>query len=833
MGAAAAALVGGAFVALGYDAWYSDLLISRERKRVVSVATTYASALESAVGRRVSRLSGLRTFVETRKTRAQLDDEFRPFADGLRVAANGIRALEMVRNGRVQVVVPLAGNETVLDYDLYSDTRPVISADVRRAVESGLITVTGPVTLIQGGVGLIVRERIDTKVPDFPDLVAMVLDMPPLLAEARSMTPMPGVRFALRDRGGKPLAGTDTSLVDPELVTVRVPDGAWTLEAVPTGGWPVAVRGDLHPTRIASAVIVLLLAWMTYVLFDRQSRLSVMVDERTAALRDANDVLTREVREREAVEQQLREKDERLRLALQAGRMGAWEYDPQQDRIAWSGSALEIMGHDVASASHSGAAFLASLSQETRIVVRTAVEQALEGKEARAEYRTVSTDGSERWLYGTGELQRDARGHALRVVGILADITDRRKLEEQLLHSQKMEAVGTLAGGIAHDFNNLLTAILGFAQLAQQQAQTLADDPSAETLVRDIGELRTDLDELMKAGERASLLTAQLLTFSRRQVVNLRDVDANAVLQDVERMLRRLIGERITLSTGLADEALPVRVDQGQIAQVIVNLVVNARDALPAGGNIRVQSQRVSLSQPADAPLAGLPVGEWVMLTVSDDGVGMSPDVVSRAFEPFFTTKPVGEGTGLGLSTVYGIIAQGGGRVFIESVPGSGTTVRVVLPRYESSERPLRATPQSAAVLASGERILVVEDEAGLRRLVALILTRRGYVVTAASDGAAALDVLASATTGYDLVLTDMVMPGVDGIALAKEIRARGLRMPILFMSGYPSTDTLPEDDACTFIAKPFTPESLAQKVFDTLKKHGEHPYLARSPLPS
>ncbi len=817
MAAAAVALIGGGLAAFAFDVWYSDLLISRQRERVSSAATPYASALEFAVGRRVSRLSGLRTFVETRSTRAQLDEEFRTFADGLRVAAAGIRALEMVRNGRVQAVVPLAGNEGVLGYDLYSDARPVIAGDVRRAMQSGLVTVTGPVTLIQGGLGLVVRERIDRQEPEFPDLVAMVLDLPPLLAEARSLTRIAGVRFVLRDRGGNRLDGTDTALVDPEVVTVRVPDGAWSLEAAPTAGWRGAVAEELRPTRIALTVIVLLITWMTYVLFGRQSRLLAMVEERTTALQDANDVLKREVQEREAVEQQLRQKDERLRLALQAGRMGAWEYDPQQDRIAWSGSALEIMGHDAASASHSGEAFLASLSQETRDIVRTAVQQALEGKEARAEYKTVSSEGRERWLYGIGEVQRDARGDAVRVVGILADITDRRKLEEQLLHSQKMEAVGTLAGGIAHDFNNLLTAILGFAQLAQHQAQTLAADPTSETLANDLGELCTDLEEILKAGERAALLTSQLLAFSRRQVVNPRHVDANAVVQDVERMLQRLIGERIALTTTLAPEALPVRVDQGQIAQVIVNLVVNARDALPNGGSIRVATQRLSLAQSAEAPLDGLPSGEWIMLTISDDGIGMSLEVISRAFEPFFTTKPVGDGTGLGLSTVYGIVVQAGGRVFVESAPGVGTSVRVVLPRYESSERISRGTPHSAPVLARGERILVVEDEPGLRRLVAEILTRRGYLVTVASDGAAALEVLADATTSYDLVLSDMVMSGIDGIALAREIRERRLSVPILFMSGYPSTDTFPDDHAWMFIAKPFTPDSLAQKVFEML----------------
>ncbi|MEQ1692960.1 MAG: ATP-binding protein, partial [Gemmatimonas sp.] len=711
-GAALLVLVGATSVAVGLDAWYNDVLISRERQRVLAFATPYASALESAVGRRVARLAGLRTFVQTRRSRAELDEEFPTFADGLRAGAPGIRALELVHDGRITAVVPLDSNPNVLGYDLYSDVRPVIPGDVRRAIETGAVTITGPIALLQGGVGFLVRHRVVSTDRTLPDLVAMVLDLPTLVAEAAAFSRPTTLSLVVLDRKQEILTGPTTPLEDPVYVPIRIPDGGWTLLAAPPDGWRAAVADDLQPTRIASALIIVLLVGLTVVVSGNQQRLRTAVEEQTRDLRDANDALTAEVRERESAETRLHEQDERLRLALVSGQMGTWDYHPASDALQLSAGALAIIGSASATTSTTGRAFCAALLPEARDEVVRASQQAIAGGECQAEYRVVLPSGEDRWLYGTGELQSDTDGTA-RLVGVIMDVTARRRLEEQLMHSQKMEAMGTLAGGIAHDFNNLLTAILGFARLSQQQATTLDASASSDQLSRGLRDLRVDLDEIIKAGDRAALLTAQLLAFSRRQVIRLTRVDLSGVVFDVERMLKRLIGERITLVTQHSPSPLLVRADAGQLAQVVVNLVVNARDALPDGGTIRVSTESVVLAELGESPLEGLSPGRWCTLSVSDDGVGMSPEVMARMFEPFFTTKLVGEGTGLGLSTVYGIVTQAGGRTFVESVPGRGTTVRVVLP-WDRGAAPTMATPAvGTPAITAGKRILVVEDEPG------------------------------------------------------------------------------------------------------------------------
>ncbi|MBY0489199.1 MAG: response regulator [Gemmatimonadaceae bacterium] len=388
---------------------------------------------------------------------------------------------------------------------------------------------------------------------------------------------------------------------------------------------------------------------------------------------------------------------------------------------------------------------------------------------------------------------------------------ERASLEEQLLHSQKMEAVGTLASGVAHDFNNLLTAILGFTQLAEEQVQGVLDDGTDPPLQAHLVEVRQDLTEILKAADRASLLTSQLLAFSRRQKVSPAPLDANVVVNDLERMLQRLIGETVSLVTELATDHLPIMADSGQFSQVVLNLVVNARDALPRGGLVRVHTGPLTLAAPAaDGPVAGLSAGAWVLVTVEDNGTGMTPEVQARMFEPFFTTKPLGHGTGLGLSTVYGIVTQAGGQLFVDSLPGRGTTVTVAWPRFEGVLVP--PAPSPADRERNDALVLVVEDEPGLRRLVAEILRRRGHRVRVAEHGVAALEQL-DAGLEPALVVTDVVMPRMGGRELASQIASRGLTVPVLFMSGYQAGEELPDDEAHRFIGKPFTPDTLVQAV--------------------
>jgi PAS domain S-box-containing protein len=395
-----------------------------------------------------------------------------------------------------------------------------------------------------------------------------------------------------------------------------------------------------------------------------------------------------------------------------------------------------------------------------------------------------------------------------RVLSIIRDVTGRKRLEDQLRQSQKMEAVGQLAGGVAHDFNNLLTVIITYGELM------LASHEDNE-------ELAHDLKEVLGAAERAAGLTRQLLAFSRRQLLQPKIVDLSQLTLDLERMLGRLLPENIELVTRLAQPLGCVSADTGQIEQVVLNLVVNARDAMPSGGRIVIETSDVELDD--DSPL--LPLGShggpFVLLSVTDNGHGMDEETRLKIFDPFFTTKAPGKGTGLGLSTVYGIVKQSGGSISAYSEPGLGTTFKIYLPRV--FEQPAVKAPSRNPLEVSGsETILLVEDDMRVRGAAERVLRSRGYTVITATDGANALTVAAQHSGEIDLMITDLVMPVMGGRALAEQISSVRPGMKVLFMSGYTEDAAARSslmDPGAVFLSKPFTPDSLTAKVRETLRR--------------
>jgi signal transduction histidine kinase/ActR/RegA family two-component response regulator len=395
------------------------------------------------------------------------------------------------------------------------------------------------------------------------------------------------------------------------------------------------------------------------------------------------------------------------------------------------------------------------------------------------------------------------------VLSILRDISGRKRLEEQLWQSQKMEAVGQLAGGVAHDFNNLLTVIITYCELLMSSR---TEDE----------ELTHDLREVLGAAERAARLTRQLLAFSRRQLLQPRVVDLSQLTQNLEHMLQRLLPENIELITKLSPSVGCVSADSGQVEQVILNLVVNARDAMPLGGHIEIETKDVVLDEGSPSLPAGSGGGRFVMLAVTDTGTGMSADVRAKMFDPFFTTKPAGKGTGLGLSTVYGIVQQSGGSIVASSEPGRGTSLRIYFPRVADAA-PAQAVQAPAAPASSGsETILLVEDDARVRDAAQRVLRRVGYSVITAQNGSEALAVAAGHEGVIDLMITDLVMPVMGGRELAREITPVRPEMKVLFMSGYTEeavgrTSLL--ESAAAFLSKPFTPEVLAAKVREVLQR--------------
>jgi signal transduction histidine kinase/CheY-like chemotaxis protein len=400
---------------------------------------------------------------------------------------------------------------------------------------------------------------------------------------------------------------------------------------------------------------------------------------------------------------------------------------------------------------------------------------------------------------------RHARRHA--VLAVLIDVTRRKQLEAQLLQAQKMEAVGMLAGGIAHDFNNLLTIITGYSQL----------------LLASLGESdrnRTAVEQIMTAGDRAAALTRQLLSFSRRQTMQPKVLDVNALVDSLAVMLRRLIGEDIDLRLDLAADAGQVNADPGKIEQVIMNLAVNSRDAMPAGGTLTIKSGNVELDEHYSATHTRVKPGSYVMLAVIDTGSGMDAETRARLFEPFFTTKGQGRGTGLGLSIVFGIVRQSGGNLEVSSEQGKGTAVRIYLPRV--AQAAVLETESPADTSEPGnETILLVEDEEMVRKFVRETLEHEGYKILEAAGPEQAARISSTYEGPIHLIITDVVMPQENGRSLAARLLRQRQDMKVLYMSGYTDTSivgTAEEMERAEFLQKPFTPSALAKKVRTVLQ---------------
>jgi two-component system cell cycle sensor histidine kinase/response regulator CckA len=449
---------------------------------------------------------------------------------------------------------------------------------------------------------------------------------------------------------------------------------------------------------------------------------------------------------------------------------------------------------------------------EDREMVGLRMNEALQqpGQPITEEVRFLHADGGWRIMEGVG-VNRFSDPSVGAIVVNVRDMTERRKLEEQLRQAQKMEAVGQLAGGVAHDFNNLLTAILGYCNLMLDEIP--AHHP-----------LRADLQEIQSAGERAAALTRQLLAFSRRQMLQPQIVDVNALVKQLEKLLRRIISEDVELVTALSPNLLPVKIDPASLEQILVNLAVNARDAMPVGGRLTIETALVNLDNTFTVTHIPMQPGQYVMLAVSDTGQGMDPATCERIFEPFFTTKEQGKGSGLGLATVYGMVKQSGGTIWVYSAPGHGSVFKVYLPPtgLQPAPPPVDRRRESEAVRGS-ETVLLVEDEDAVRSLAREVLLRHGYVVLEARHGLDALRVAERHTDVAHLMVTDLVMPHMSGRELAERLGTVRPNMKVLFISGYTDHALMQREltPGSAFLQKPFTSEALARKVRSILDGEG------------
>jgi signal transduction histidine kinase/CheY-like chemotaxis protein len=502
----------------------------------------------------------------------------------------------------------------------------------------------------------------------------------------------------------------------------------------------------------------------------------------------------------------------RLRETQRLDRTGSWTWDPATDTAEWTPELYELLKRDPALPPLSFMELEALFTPESRARIHEAASRTLtSGEPYREEVEQRRCDGETIWVLACGQAELDASGRVLRMHGTAQDITGRKRaerekaaLEARLQHTQKLELIGRLAGGVAHDFNNLLSTVCGHAEFLQ--ASLPAGDPRLE-----------DLDGILDAAKSGTALTRQLLAFSRQKGSAPAPMDLNAALEEMRRMLSRLIGENYELVFKLAPSLGLVKADPRRVEQVLMNLALNARDAMPGGGTILVGTEDVSLDAELPSRPAAVPPGRYARLTVADSGCGMEEAVLSRLFEPFFTTKETGKGTGLGLSIVRDIVEEYGGRVTVDSAPGKGTTFGVYLPYAgaEAAEAAAEAAPAAADGPGGTERLLLAEDDAGLRRITARNLRAAGYRVYEARNGREALTLYTSLGNAISLVVSDMAMPVLDGAGLLAGVRAVSPGAKFIFMTAY---DNSPERAGGELVLpKPVSRKVLLEKIREAL----------------
>jgi len=594
----------------------------------------------------------------------------------------------------------------------------------------------------------------------------------------------------------------------PGILDVFLPDG----ELAPVEMWavPRALRGETATNA-------------EYTLRRKDTGETWVGSYSFSPIRDKDGVIVgsvvvgRDITDRKRAETALKESEERWKFALEGAGDGLWDWNAVTNRVYYSRQWKTMLGYADDEIGDTLDEWDSRLHPEDRAAVYTDLERHFRGETQTYtnEYRMLCRDGSYKWILDRGKvIEWTEGGEPHRVIGIHTDISDNKraeeekaKLEAQLLQAQKMESVGRLAGGVAHDFNNLLTVILGHAELALMKM-----DPS--------GPFSQDLTAIRDAAVRSADLTQQLLAFARKQTIAPKVLDMNATVASMLKMLQRLIGEDILLNWHPAASLWQVKVDPAQLDQILANLSVNARDAIADVGKITIETRNSVFDTDYCAANFGFIPGEYVMLAVSDDGCGMDKETMLHIFEPFFTTKDLGEGTGLGLATVYGIVKQNRGFIKVYSEPGQGTTFKIYLPRYEGEGSPVQVEVAAKQLSMGNETILLVEDESSILTMTTLLLERQGYNVLSASKPSEAILLAQKHADGIHLLLTDVVMPDMNGRDLARALLPLCPKIKTLFMSGYTANVVAHHgvlDEDVHFISKPFSLPDLAAKVREVL----------------
>jgi len=753
------------------------------RERLDSVAIK----LESAMHSRLHMVRGLAAFVRTHDKFS--DEQFMRFATALEGGREGIRSLQLAPDAVVTYLTHPEWNEKARGHDLLGDPK---RRDLVQAVIDGRkYLIAGPLNLVQGGVGLI--GRLPIYLPDdnepvgdrFWGFATILLDLEPVLAEAGIDETHAELAFSLRGKdglgaNGEVFFGEAAAFVDEAVVaSVSLPNGSWQITATVKPG-AMIVPAPSMLLWVGALLLSALAGWFLFNLLQKPQTLQVAAREAVAALQASE-------RRVQGVAANL--PGAVYQRVLSASGQVSYPYISQGFYDLFE-IPVTSMSEQIISADDLIEQRLdpASLQRWREATSRSAAD----GSRYDVELTLVLPSGTNRWVRSLAIGRRD--GETMVWDGIILDVTDRRFAEEQLRQSQKMEALGQLTGGMAHDFNNLLAVIVGNLELLQDE-EGLTEPECVE--------------QAMDAADRGAKLTRSLMAFARQQNLSTETVCLNDLVASTTAISKTVLSEAITLETDLQEDLFPINIDPHQLGSALLNLVINARDAMPNGGSVRITTRNL--------------VAEgMVELSVADTGVGMKPEVLQRAFEPFYTTKPVGQGSGLGLSMIYGLVQQSDGEIKFDSAPGEGTTVTIRFPRQSevgavASVVVEEAVRDASTGIVRGETVLVTEDDPGVRKIVVKQLSRLGYQVMEAHDAASALVLLDSGKEA-DVVLTDIVMPGgMSGFELGAEIRKRFAGLRVVYMSGNHSAANAPVEDGSMVLSKPVHEAQLAAALRSVL----------------
>jgi two-component system, cell cycle sensor histidine kinase and response regulator CckA len=518
-------------------------------------------------------------------------------------------------------------------------------------------------------------------------------------------------------------------------------------------------------------------------------------------------------KDREKADRELRSANRRLQSHLENTPLAVIEWDNSGRITHWAASAEQMFGWTEAQVVGKTSGELGIVHEDDRALVASITIDGVQrsGSKTPIKNRNYTSDGRELECEWYNSVLTDEMGTPSGLLSLVHDVTDRNRIERQFIESQKMEVLGRLAGGIAHDYNNLLAVILGYAEILHENIEDFTPDSSPELLLQPV-------QSITSAATRAAELTRQLLAFARKQVVMPQVINPTEIIERLTQMVSPLLGANIECVTALNENAGNVKIDAGQLEQVLMNLSVNARDAMPDGGTITITLDSAVITQKVKSGTSELQPGEYVVIGVADTGTGMTPEIKQKVFEPFFTTKAVGKGTGLGLATSFGIVKQAGGEITIESEPAEGTTFRIFLPRV-ATETVSETSQQFAKQILGTETILLVDDDAAVRKLHAGVLSRSGYTVLEAENGIQSLKLLAERQGSVDLMVTDAIMPQISGRELADRAHNLYPNLPIIIASGF--SESSPADTAgspvCAFLSKPFSSRKLLETVRNVL----------------